>query len=976
MFKKQMLKRSFWIISTLLFLANAIDSLGTHLRAGEITVVRDNCSALTFTITVTVYTDTESPVRFGGNQADGLDVLDFGDGNRFIIPETASTPRADLGINIGIASYTIQHTYGGPGRYLLSYREPNRNERVLNMINSVLTTFYIETEINIDPFLGCNNTPVLEIAPVDRGCIGVVFQHNPGAFDPDGDSLSYELVIPFRDRNTTVSGYEDPNKPAFYSGNYNTANEAQNGPPTFSINSRTGTVTWDAPGVQGEFNIAFHIIEWREINGEWVKLGYVRRDMQIVIEDCENERPDLIIPNDTCVVAGTVLDVTIFGIDVDNDNVKIEAFSEIFGATFTSPATVSPFPAIFQPVVPQPAELEFTWNTVCEHIKDQPYQIVFKITDRGQPNLVTFKTWFVTVVGPAPIWDQTTVDLAQRHVLLEWEDYECDNASAIQVWRRVDSFAYTPANCETGMPDLGYELIGEVPSSATSFNDTNNGLGLSVGAKYCYRLVAIYPLPRGGESYMSDEICIDPILADAPVITHVTVVRTDGTNGEIRISWRSPFEIDPVQFPPPYEYKVWRSQGFAGAEPWVAIHPNTINDTTIVDNGINTLDQVFSYHVVLHSRTATDPTPSPIDTSATASMVRLEVESKDQQLDLQWSAFVPWANQSQAFPLHDVYRGAEGSTEAAGLTLLQQVNVTADGLVYVDADDNGGPLDKDKIYCYRVMTRGTYGNPEIDEPLENYSQIVCAQPSDTEPPVCTPQGVIANLRSCEEYFADENTCGANSFSNELRWNRLTSSECDGDILGYRVYFSNELTGEFVPIVINGLTYTRDTVYIDNNLTSFARCYKISVIDRSGNESELSDAVCNDNCPYYELPNVFTPNGDGCNDFFSAFSDREGGGEENPTAGQNCQPVDKSRCARFVEKVVFKVYNRWGGEVYEYESVEGDAFDKTIYIDWDGRDSKGVLLNSGVYYYVAEVKFLSIDPSKQNQTIKGWVHLIR
>ena len=57
-------------------------------------------------------------------------------------------------------------------------------------------------------------------------------------------------------------------------------------------------------------------------------MGYVRRDMQILVDDCDNLRPDLILPPDTCVVAGTILDETILGIDPDNDDVKIEAFSE------------------------------------------------------------------------------------------------------------------------------------------------------------------------------------------------------------------------------------------------------------------------------------------------------------------------------------------------------------------------------------------------------------------------------------------------------------------------------------------------------------------------------------------------------------------------------------------------------------------------------------------------------------------------
>jgi len=165
-------------------------AMATHLRAGEITVVRENCQSLTFTITITVYTNTGSSVLFGGRVGED-DILEFGDGEWILVEEQANTPRPDLGPNVGTASYTISHTYPGPGKYTISYREPNRNQGVLNMDNSVNTRFYIETEIFIDPFLGCNNTPVLLIPPIDQACTGVTFMHNPGAFDPDGDSLSY-----------------------------------------------------------------------------------------------------------------------------------------------------------------------------------------------------------------------------------------------------------------------------------------------------------------------------------------------------------------------------------------------------------------------------------------------------------------------------------------------------------------------------------------------------------------------------------------------------------------------------------------------------------------------------------------------------------------------------------------------------------------------------------------------------------------
>jgi hypothetical protein len=976
--KKMKLKLGFLSLFFLVLFTPSVRA--THLRAGEITVKRQGCSNK-FDITVTVYTDTESGVKFGGAKKDGLDVLDLGDGTIIIVPETDSQPYPG-GEKIGIASYTVfGHTYG-PGKWVIRYREPNRNQDVLNMTNSVLTTFYIETQLNNEPVARCNSTPSLLIPPIDRGCVGVAFQHNAGAFDPDGDSLSYELVIPFKDKNTTVDNYRDPNNQQFYTGNYENANEQGNGRPTFTINQQTGTVSWDAPGVVGEFNIAFHIIEWREIFGVWTKLGYVRRDMQIIIEDCDNERPDLVLPQDTCVVAGTTLEAIIKGFDVptqdgDIDSIYIESFSEIFDAGFVTPATVSANPAKFSPrTANNPALVNFRWETNCGNIKDQPYQVVFKISDRGRPRLATFKTWFIKVIAPPPVWNQTSVDLAKRHVLLEWQDYECTNATSMQVWRRVDSFAYTPSNCETGMPlSLGYELIAEVPVTDKRFNDTNRGKGLNIGAKYCYRLVAKFPSPPGGESIMSDEICVDPIYSDAPIITHVTVDKTNTTDGRITVSWKKPIQIDEVQFPPPYKYKVWRSEGFVGARPWTAVHDGIIDDTTHQDIGINTLDRVFSYHVVVHANLGSGFVA--IDTSSVASSVRLEIQSGKNKLDLSWSAFTPWSNSSFSFPNHDLFRGPGGATET-GLTLYEAINVTTDGFVYSDE-----PLDDDDEFCYRVMTRGTYGNPAIDEPQINYSQIACARPNDTIPPSCVLRPIIVNKLSCEDYLSDAETCGINFFKNELRWDPVTTEECLGDILGYRVYVANSADGTFSPITFaGGKDYTQDTVFVDDNgglgLTSFAKCYRVSVVDRSGNESELSEAVCNDNCPYYAMPNVFTPNGDGCNDRFSAFGDPFTSGEESPGTNDECLPNDSQTtlCARFVETVVFKVFNRWGNEMYQFESVPGDTDSKSIFVRWDGRDNNGNPLAAGVYYYAADVTFTTSDPAKRKQTIKGWVHLIR
>ena len=85
------------------------ESNATHLRAGEIIAERVNCSSNQFKITVTVYTNTRSTARFGG---DG-EILDFGDGTSEPVPQTENTPRPDLDAEgiVGTASYVTYHTY-------------------------------------------------------------------------------------------------------------------------------------------------------------------------------------------------------------------------------------------------------------------------------------------------------------------------------------------------------------------------------------------------------------------------------------------------------------------------------------------------------------------------------------------------------------------------------------------------------------------------------------------------------------------------------------------------------------------------------------------------------------------------------------------------------------------------------------------------------------------------------------------------
>jgi hypothetical protein len=262
------------------------------------------------------------------------------------------------------------------------------------------------------------------------------------------------------------------------------------------------------------------------------------------------------------------------------------------------------------------------------------------------------------------------------------------------------------------------------------------------------------------------------------------------------------------------------------------------------------------------------------------------------------------------------------------------------------------------------MTRGAYGNPNIAEPLLNFSQKLCAIPNDNTPP-CKPDfGSDIIAQRCDDI--QNGGCGVSVFSNTIHWNRPVDPVCDSDVVSYNIFVADQIDTEFILYAES----VRDTFFVDasteeRQLASFARCYKIQAVDRSGNKSDLSEQFCFDNCPHYELPNVFTPNNDSYNNFFSAFGDPDAMHPDN--ADQ-----DPARCAKFVQSVDFIVYDRWGKAIYQLL----DSKERSIYIRWSGLDNDGKEVPAGVYYYRADVHYITVDPEKETEVLKGWVQLVR
>ncbi|MEN7548887.1 gliding motility-associated C-terminal domain-containing protein [Rapidithrix thailandica] len=924
-------KLLFFISSILLILSTPTLLQASHIRAGDLTARRapdgDN---LTYIFTVMLYRDTEGVEPSPGE-------IRFGDGSEMAIVDFVSLGLIDNG-QTEVLRYEVRHSFPSAGMYKVSFYQRDRNQGVNNMSNSGSTPFYIESSFLISPTLGYNASPTLLMPPIEKATIGQRYIHNPGAFDAEGDSIAYEITI--CKRGPAINGepryvdrYTFPNH-----SNWSSATEEGQTPPILSLNPITGDLIWDAPGVPGEYNVAFYINEYR--NG--VLISQVNRDMQIIVEDCDNRRPKVKVPEELCVIAGETLEETIIATDQDGDDIKLFASNDPKsnpdmggnGGIFDLPSPSKSATFTNTVNLPGRAEGTFKWEPHCNDIREQPYQAIFKANDLPSfcRPLADIQVLRIKVVGPPPQNLQAQATANPKEVQLTWDTYECALPGAkMTIWRKVGSSGFVPDNCETGLPaSSGYEKIAEVPVAETSYIDS----GLKGGQNYCYRIFVDFAGPKGGESLASDEACVF-IPTFAPYITKVSVEKTSQTEGEIQVEWTEPIDVDPVQFPGPYTYQLIRSEGYEGNQNEAVLPASPTSDRTFTDTGLNTEELVYNYRVILYSQ------GNEVDTSPSASSVRLQATPTAVSIDLDWSAMVPWNNLSPNYK-HKVYRKLEDEP-VADFVLIDEVDVAQSGMRYSDKGTyNNEPLDSDLLYCYRIETQGTYERAEIVEPLLNYSQILCESLLDTVPP-CAPILTLEPL-DCEQ-FTDPSpgniqNCQTDLYENRLTWTMPQTPECSEKPRSYNLYYTPSSDTSTWQLLVN----TPDTFFVHEDLISVAGCYAVTALDKKDNESILSNIECNDNCPYYELPNVFTPNGDGINDTFTPFP-----------------------CPRFVEKVEFKVFNRWGELVYES--------DDDIYLNWDGRNKNDQQLSAGVYYYEAKVRFYSLNPEGTVKRLKGWVQIL-
>lgn len=250
--------------------------------------------------------------------------------------------------------------------------------------NNAITTgaanqnFYLEAKLNICN--GVENSPVFKNDPLALICLGRHFEFSQGAADPDNDSLVYSLTDPLINAaggRTTWLGNYSSQKPLHFLGFPNAKLPYPRG---FRLDPTTGDLSFRPMRVENTV-MTIKVESFR--NG--TKISEVRRDIQVLVMKCPNNKTPIISGSDCSapedgeftvyVCEGAKLDFKLCATDPDKkDSLWPSYNSDAPGLTVN-----------FSQLASNEWESSILWKPTVNDIRDEPYFLNFYATDKICP---------------------------------------------------------------------------------------------------------------------------------------------------------------------------------------------------------------------------------------------------------------------------------------------------------------------------------------------------------------------------------------------------------------------------------------------------------------------------------------------------------------------------------------------------------------------------------------------------------------
>lgn len=362
----------------MLFAASTFKANATHVAGADLTY--KDLGNNNYEVTLTYYRDCAgsmpgnaenlnvSSASCGFNFNATLNVIS-GTGNEITFPCNSSASTCSGGSSFGVQKWSYSAIVNLPGvcsDWVFSWNRCCRNCAITTTVHGNCqgepeSNFYLEAKLNNLNVAG-NNSPTFTENPVATMCLGQSFVFNHGAIDTDGDSLAYFVVGSQIAPGTTVT----------YQTGYSALNPITSN-PALSINSATG----DMSMTPQQLEVGVMAVRVDEYRGG-VLIGQVTRDMQFIVQTCNNALPAATGINgtaafDSTICPGTQICFYIFTSDADaGQHLTISAVNTIPGAVFNNSGGTHPTGS-------------FCWTPTAADARSTPWTFTVTVRDDACP---------------------------------------------------------------------------------------------------------------------------------------------------------------------------------------------------------------------------------------------------------------------------------------------------------------------------------------------------------------------------------------------------------------------------------------------------------------------------------------------------------------------------------------------------------------------------------------------------------------